>query len=100
MFKRLNNYLKYRPVLKKWIITGLVIVLMTGLVMILSAFFMVSKIYNKEDLQVQILEESGANLNGVYKEVVMGAQTLLGSTQVKATIARGDETVEDSGSRI
>ncbi len=96
MIERLRKYLEYRPILRKWIIAGLVIVLMTGLVMILSAFFMVRQMYHKEeDLQAQILEENGANLNGVYKEVVMGAQTLLGSNQVKAAIARGDETIED-----
>ena len=96
MIERLRKYLELRPILRKWIIAGLVIVLMTGLGMILSAFFMVRQMYHKEeDLQAQILDKNVANLNGVYKEVVMGAQTLLGSNQVKATIARGDATVED-----
>lgn len=96
MIDRIRKYLEYRPVLLKWIITGLIMVLATGLVMIFSALFMVNQMYRKEEaLWAQILEENDANLNGVYKEVVKGSQTLLGSNQVKSAITRGDESVED-----
>ena len=49
MISNLYKYLKYRPILKNWIITGLVTVSVTGLVVILSAFFMVNQLYHKEE---------------------------------------------------
>ncbi len=91
-----KKYFEYRPILKKWIMTGLAIVLMVSLVMVFSAYFMVKKLYQKEEsLQEQILDENYTTLNAVFKEVVLGAQTLLGSNDVRTAIYKGDETVED-----
>ncbi len=96
MMQRLRKYFEYRPILKKWIISGLVITSMTGLIMLLSAFFMVHQLYQKEEaLHAQTIEKNSAILNGVCKEVVAGAQTLIGDSRVKIAAKRGDETVED-----
>ena len=96
MINNWKKYFEYRPILRKWIITGLVTALVASLVMVFSAYFMVSKLYQKEEiLQEQILDENCTTLNGVFTEVVLGAQTLLGSNDVEATQVKGDETVED-----
>ncbi|MCR5656420.1 MAG: helix-turn-helix transcriptional regulator [Butyrivibrio sp.] len=96
MINNWKKYFEYRPILKKWIITGLVTVVVAGLIMVLSAVFMVCKLYQKEEsLQEQILDENCTTLNAVFNEVVLGAQTLLSSNDVRAAIVRGDETVED-----
>lgn len=61
MISKLIKYLKYRPILKKWIISGLVTVSVTGLVLILSAFFLVNKLYRKEEeIQAKIVNENTA----------------------------------------
>ena len=90
------KYLKYRPILRNWIITGLVTVSVTGLVMILSAFFMVNQLYHKEEeIQEKIVGENVAAFKGTCDEVVTGAQTFLGASEVKVAMRRGDETVDD-----
>ena len=96
MISNLYKYLKYRPILKNWIITGLVTVSVTGLVVILSAFFMVNQLYHKEEeIQEKIVGENVATFKGTGDEVVTGAQTFLGSSEVKVAMRRGDETVDD-----
>lgn len=96
MINNWKKYFEYRPILKRWIITGLVTVLVAGLIMVFSAVFMVSKLYQKEEsLQEQILDENCTTLNAVFNEVVLGAQTLISSNDVKAALVNGDETVED-----
>ena len=96
MINNWKKYFEYRPILKKWIVTGVVAVLVASLVMVFSAYFMVNKLYQKEvSLQEQILDENCTTLNAVFNEVVLGTQTLLSSNDVKAAIVKGDETVED-----
>ena len=96
MINNWKKYFEYRPILKRWIITGLVTVLVAGLIMVFSAVFMVSKLYQKEEsLQEQILDENCTTLNAVFNEVVLGAQTLISSNDVKTALVNGDETVED-----
>ena len=96
MMQRLKKYFEYRPILKKWIISGLVITSMTGLVMLLSAFFMVHQLYQKEEaLHRQTIEKNSAILSGICKDVVSGAQTLINDPQIKIATHRGDEIVED-----
>ena len=96
MISNLIKYLKYRPVLRKWIISGLVTVLVTGLVLVLSAFFLVNKLYSKEEeIQAKIVNENVAAFKGVCDEVVTGGLTFLRSGEVKIAMRRGDETVGD-----
>lgn len=96
MINNWKKYFEYRPILRKWIVTGVVTVLVASLVMVFSAYFMVKKLYQKEEtLQEQILDENCTTLNAVFNEVVLGAQTLISSNDVKAAIVKGDETVED-----
>ncbi|WP_026528779.1 helix-turn-helix transcriptional regulator [Butyrivibrio sp. VCD2006] len=96
MISDLYKYLKYRPILRNWIITGLVTVLVTGLVMILTAVFMVNQLYSKEEeLHEKIVGENTAIFKGICDEVVTGAQTFLGDSEVKVAMRRGDETVDD-----
>lgn len=96
MISNLLKYLKYRPILRNWIITGLVTVSVTGLVVILSAFFMVNQLYRKEEaLHEKIVDENTAIFKGICDEVVTGAQTFLGDSEVKVAMRRGDETVDD-----
>ena len=96
MISNLIKYLKYRPILRRWVISGLVTVLVTGLVVILSAFFMVGRFYQKEEeIQEKIVGENTAALKGVCDEVVTGALTFLKGNEVKVAMRRGDETVDD-----
>ena len=96
MISNIYKYLKYRPILRNWIITGLVTVSVTGLVMILTAFFMVNQLYHKEEvLHEKIVDENTAIFKGICDEVVTGAQTFLGDNEVKVAMRRGDETVDD-----
>ena len=96
MISKLIKYLKYRPILKKWIISGLVTVSVTGLVLILSAFFLVNKLYRKEEeIQAKIVNENTAAFKGVCDEVVTGGITFLRNGEVKIAMLRGDKTVDD-----
>ena len=96
MILKLYKYLKYRPILRNWIISGLVTVSVTGLVVILSALFMVNRLYQKEEeIQEKIVGENTAAFRGVCDEVVTGGITFLRSGEVKVAMRRGDRTVDD-----
>ena len=70
--------------------------MVTGLVVILSALFMVDRLYQKEEeIQEKIVGESTAAFRGVCDEVVTGGITFLRSGEVKVAMRRGDKTVDD-----
>ncbi len=96
MFESVFKYLKHRPLLRRWILVGLAIILVTGLGMIASAFFLVHKLYTKEEtLQDRIVEENVAALDSACEEIVLAAQTFITNNMVQAASKHGDETVED-----
>ena len=96
MIAQVFKYLKHRPILRRWIVIGLTIICLTGLMLIASALFMVRKLYIKEQtLQENVADENMALLDNSFEEVVLGAQTLISNDLVTAASRKGDETVED-----
>ncbi len=96
MFGRLSKYLKHRPILRRWILVGLAIVLLTGVGMIGSAFFLVHKLYAKEEsLQEELLREQVASIENICEEVVLGAQTFITYNLVQIAAKKHDENLED-----
>ncbi|WP_026523696.1 helix-turn-helix domain-containing protein [Butyrivibrio sp. MB2005] len=96
MFGRLSKYLKHRPILRRWILVGLAIVLLTGVGMIGSAFFLVHKLYAKEEsLQEELLREQVASIENICEEVVLGAQTFITNNLVQIAAKKHDENLED-----
>ncbi len=96
MLGRITKYLKHRPILKRWIILGLAIILITGMGMIASAFFLVHALYAKEeDIEEKLVREKVSVVESVCQEVVLGAQTFITNNLVKVAAKKHDETVED-----
>ncbi len=96
MLERISKYLKHRPLLRRWLLFGLIIILLTGIGMISSAFFLVHELYTKEkDLQEKLVREKASGVESVCEEVVLGAQTFISNSMIKVTAKRHDETVED-----